>query len=65
MRQNIDITKQFDDAGVKLSPSIQIRKLQSFYNANSQKFAVISPAYQWAEGLEEVGLISQYSSRLP
>ncbi len=51
--------------GVKLSPSIQIRKLQSFYNANSQKFAVISPAYQWAEGLEEVGLISQYSSRLP
>lgn len=42
--------------GIELLPSIQIRKLQSFYNANSQKFAVISPAYQWAEGLEEVEL---------
>ncbi|KAK8799323.1 hypothetical protein WA171_006069 [Blastocystis sp. BT1] len=54
VRQNIDITKQFDDA--VREKNIQIRKLQSFYNANSQKFAVISPAYQWAEGLEEIAL---------
>lgn len=37
-----------------MNSSIQIRKLQSFYNAHKNEYAVIAPAYQWAEGLEEV-----------
>ena len=39
-----------------LTSSIQIRKLQSFYNAKKQKSAMIPPAYQWAEGIDEVAL---------
>ncbi|KAK8808842.1 hypothetical protein WA538_002251 [Blastocystis sp. DL] len=51
---NIDITDAFESA--VREKNIQIRKLQSFYSANSQKYAVIPPAYQWAEGLEEIDI---------
>lgn len=39
---------------ISLTCSIQIRKLQSFYNAHKNEVNLIAPTYQWAEGLEEV-----------
>ena len=33
-----------------------MRKLQSIYNANKQKSTMIPPAYQWADGIDEVAL---------
>ena len=43
-----------------LKSSIQIRKLQSFYNAHKNEFSIIAPAYQWAEGLLEVSFFTKW-----
>lgn len=50
--------------GSEVRSSIQIRKLQSYLNSKKSDFAVIAPAYQWAEGRDEVGVWSAVHSRL-
>ena len=63
LRQSVDVSTVFEKAvrekkydwSFSSTISIHIRKLESFYKANSQKVSVIVPTYQWADGLEEVG----------
>lgn len=44
--------------------SIQIRKLQSYLNSKRNDVAVISPAYQWAEGIDEVCVCADFDCSL-